>query len=183
MAGYLGRYRHRLYDKIIRVNHAGELGADRIYFGQMVALRRRDPAAAAVVQEMWNKEKEHLQKFEYLMAKHRARKSILTPIWQVGAFGLGFIPALMGPRAAMAVTEAVEKVIVEHYDSQLRELVADDPKAHEELIKVISQFRDDEQDHHDCAIDNEAKKAPAYKIVNTIVENICKIAVKVAEKV
>ena len=134
-----------------------------------MALRRRDPAAAAVVQEMWNKEKEHLNQFEYLMAKHRARKSILTPIWQIGAFGLGFIPALMGPRAAMAVTEAVEKVIVQHYDSQLRELVADDPKVHEELIKIISQFRDDEQDHHDCAIDNEAKKG-AHVNISSIVD-------------
>lgn len=182
MAAYLARNRQKLYDKIIRVNHAGELGADRIYFGQMMALKRRYPEKALVVQEMWDKEKEHLQKFELLMAKYRARKSILTPFWQVGAFGLGFVPALLGPQAAMAVTEAVEKVIVEHYDSQLRELMADDREANKELIEILSKFRDDEQEHHDSAIVHDAKQAPAYKMINIIVENICKVAVKVAEK-
>ncbi|XP_015786954.1 5-demethoxyubiquinone hydroxylase, mitochondrial [Tetranychus urticae] len=183
MAGYLGRFRHRMYDRIIRVDHAGELGADRIYFGQMLALRSRYPEKAAIIQKMWDQEKVHLNKFEYYAAKHRARKSMLLPIWQAGAFGLGFVPALLGPNAAMAVTEAVEKVIVQHYDSQLRELMADDPVKNEEMIKTISQFRDEEQHHHDCALEHDAKKAPGYQLLSVAVENICKVAVKVAEKI
>ncbi|XP_053208512.1 5-demethoxyubiquinone hydroxylase, mitochondrial-like [Panonychus citri] len=95
----------------------------------------------------------------------------------------GFIPGLLGPNAAMAVTEVVEKVIVEHYDSQLRELMADDPKANEDMIKTISKFRDDEQHHHDCALEHDAKLAPGYQLLSSAVENICKVAVKVAEKI
>lgn len=95
-SGYLKRRRHEIYDRIIRVNHAGELGADRIYWGQMAVLRFKDPSAAAVVQKMWDQEKDHLKAFELLALKNRTRKSYLIPFWNVGGFVLGAGSALLG---------------------------------------------------------------------------------------
>lgn len=182
VASYLARRRRDIYEKMIRVDLAGELGADRIYWGQMAVLRD-NPKVGPVIQEMWNQEKKHLQQFEYLALKHRAPRSLLTPLWNIGAFAMGAGSALLGPRAAMACTVAVETVITEHYDAQIRQLLKDDPKLHEDLLKIISQFRDEEQHHHDTGIAHEAEQAPAYKLLTKVIEQICRTAIKVAEKV
>ncbi|RWS01079.1 hypothetical protein B4U79_06084 [Dinothrombium tinctorium] len=180
---YLLRKRKQIYDRMIRVDHAGEFGADRIYAGQMAALRRASPEKAKVVQELWDQEKAHLREFEYLLLKHRGRKSFLTPIWSAAGFALGYGSALIGHEAAMACTVAIEKVIADHYNAQIRELAADDLHAHKPLISVFSNFRDDEQHHHDTGLAHEAEKAPLYPTMSFVVENISKLAIKIAEKV
>ncbi|KFM76814.1 Ubiquinone biosynthesis protein COQ7-like protein, partial [Stegodyphus mimosarum] len=146
-----GVYRRRsLQDKILRVDHAGELGANRIYAGQMAVLGRTN--VAPVIKEMWDQEKEHLKKFEELLPKYRARPSFLLPIWNVAGFILGAGTALLGKESAMACTVAVEEVITDHYNNQIRELLADDPIQNKELLDILKQFRDDEQHHHDTGL-------------------------------
>lgn len=122
------RYSHQrthkpsaLVDEIIRVDHAGELGADRIYAGQMAVLG--NGPMGPTIKHMWDQEKEHRAEFETLINKYRVRPTILTPIWNVAGFMLGAGTALLGEKAAMACTVAVETVIVEHYNDQLRQLM------------------------------------------------------------
>ena len=181
-ARFLSIHRKKLYDKIIRVDHAGELGADRIYWGQMAVLGK-DPKNGPIVQHMWNQEKEHLTRFEGLVLEHRSSKSLLSPFWSIGGFLLGAGSALLGPKSAMACTVAVEKVITEHYNNQIRELIADDPVQHKDLIEVLSKFRDDEEHHHQTGLENEAELAPGYQAFSKGIEFICRTAIKIAEKV
>lgn len=110
-----------LTDEIIRVDHAGELGADRIYAGQMAILG--NGPMGKTIGHMWEQEKHHRQQFEQLIQQHRVRPTIMTPIWNVAAFALGAGTALLGEKAAMACTVAVETVIVEHYNDQLRQIM------------------------------------------------------------
>lgn len=110
-----------LIDEIIRVDHAGELGADRIYAGQMAVLG--NSRMGKTIQHMWDQEKQHRNEFEKLITEYRVRPTVMTPIWNVAGFVLGAGTALMGEKAAMACTVAVETVIVEHYNDQLRQIM------------------------------------------------------------
>lgn len=110
-----------LVDEFLRVDHAGELGADRIYAGQMAVLGRT--AVGPTIQHMWDQEREHRREFEHLIGTYRVRPTIMTPLWHVAGFALGAGSALLGEKAAMACTVAVETVIVEHYNDQLRQLM------------------------------------------------------------
>lgn len=110
-----------LKDRIIRVDHAGELGADRIYAGQMAVLG--NTPMGKQIGHMWEQEKEHRRKLEVLINKHRVRPTVMTPIWNVAGFVLGAGTALLGEKAAMACTVAVEDVIVKHYNAQLTEIM------------------------------------------------------------
>ncbi|XP_050526337.1 5-demethoxyubiquinone hydroxylase, mitochondrial [Daktulosphaira vitifoliae] len=167
-------------DSIIRVNHAGELGADRIYAGQMAVLGNTE--LGPKIKEMWEQEKVHRNKFEELIQKHRVRPSALVPLWHCAGYMLGAGTALMGPKAAMACTVAVETVIVDHYNEQLRELMAD-PSIDPELLETIKKFRDDEQEHHDCGIDHGAEQAPFYNMLTAIIKTGCKAAVEIAKRI
>jgi ubiquinone biosynthesis monooxygenase Coq7 len=131
---------------------------------------------------MWDQEKDHLRRFEYLALKHRASRSLLTPFWSVAGFAMGAGSALLGARAAMACTVAVERVITEHYDEQIRELMADDPNTHRDLLQVMSRIRDDEQHHHDTGLEHEAELAPAYKLLTAVIDKTCRVAISVAQK-
>lgn len=155
------------------------------------------------IKEMWEQEKVHRQKFEELITAHRARPSLLYPLWHCAGYVLGagnfytckykmnfkknvhilFIgTALMGPKAAMACTVAVETVIVEHYNDQLRDLM-EDPKIDPELLETIKKFRDDEQEHHDCGIEHGAEQAPFYNALTQVIKTGCKVAIEVAKRV
>lgn len=112
-------------DEIIRVDHAGELGADRIYAGQVAVLGKTK--IGPTLHHMWEQEKKHRQEFERLISEYRVRPTVMTPIWNVAGFALGAGTALMGEKAAMACTVAVETVIVEHYNDQLRQIM-ENPK-------------------------------------------------------
>lgn len=182
MARYLARERHKIYESILRVNHSGELAADRIYFGQMYTFRN-DPQYGPLIQEMWNQEKHHLEYFSKQILLQRTQKSLLTPVWDIAGTMLGVTTGLLGRRAAMACTVAVEDTICKHYDSQIRQLIKDDVNAHRDLIDNLSQIRDDEQEHHDTGIDNDAKNAFAYNLLTGIISNGCKVAIQIAQRI
>lgn len=134
------------------------------------------------IQHMWDQEKYHKSEMERLVKKHRVRPTILTPIWNVAGFVLGAGTALMGEKAAMACTVAVEKVIIEHYNEQIRKLMQTknpDP----EILEIIKKFRDEEQEHHDCGLDHGAEQAPFYKALSNVIEVGCKTAIKISEKI
>ncbi|XP_064486947.1 5-demethoxyubiquinone hydroxylase, mitochondrial-like [Ornithodoros turicata] len=177
------RRRRDLYDRILRVDHAGELGADRIYAGQSAVLGRC-AETGPLIKSMWEQEKEHLQAFEQLIPKYRARPTALLPLWNVAGFVLGATTALLGKKAAMACTVAVESVITEHYDNQMRDLLADEnPTHHTELLDVIRRCRDDEQHHHDIGMEHGAEQAPLYSLLSQVIKTGCRGAIWVAERV
>ncbi|XP_044751198.1 5-demethoxyubiquinone hydroxylase, mitochondrial [Coccinella septempunctata] len=165
-------------DEMIRVNHAGELGADQIYAGQMSILG--GTSKGPLIQHMWEQEKKHRQKFEELIPKYRTRPTVMVPIWNVAGFILGASTALMGEKAAMACTVAVETVIVEHYNDQIRTLL-DNPETNKELLETIKQFRDEEQEHHDTGIQEGAEQAPFYSTLTEIIKIGCKGAIAISK--
>ncbi|XP_034938431.1 5-demethoxyubiquinone hydroxylase, mitochondrial isoform X2 [Chelonus insularis] len=171
----------KLLDSIIRVNHAGELGADRIYAGQMAVLGKS--SVGPTIEHMWAQEKKHKEKFEELIRKHRARPTAMLPVWNVAGFLLGAGSALLGEKAAMACTVAVETVIVEHYNEQLRALMENKESFDEELMETIKQFRDEEQEHHDVGIDHGAEQAPLYQALTNIIKTGCKTAIAISKVV
>ncbi|RUS21140.1 ubiquinone biosynthesis protein COQ7-domain-containing protein [Endogone sp. FLAS-F59071] len=172
-----------LVARMIRVDQAGEIGANWIYRGQLAVLSH-DRTVAPVIQEMWDQEKKHLSKFDELVAQHRVRPTLLRPLWEVAGFALGAGTALMGREAAMACTEAVETVIGNHYDDQLRELVKmESGEDIKELSKVVSQFRDEELEHHDIAVGYDARQAPLHGPLSIIISQGCKAAIWVATRI
>ncbi len=167
-----------LLKEIIRVDHAGEYGATRIYDGQ-IAIFGKNSKIGNTIQHMADQEQEHIDKFNELILEYRVRPTALLPLWNIAGFALGASTALLGEKAAMACTVAVEKVIGEHYDEQLNHL-NDDQK---DLKKIISKFRDDELEHHDIGIEHDAENAPGYKIMSKIIELGCKTAIAISKKV
>ncbi|XP_054524258.1 5-demethoxyubiquinone hydroxylase, mitochondrial isoform X3 [Pan troglodytes] len=123
-------------DRIIRVDHAGEYGANRIYAGQMAVLSRT--SVGPVIQKMWDQEKDHLKKFNELMVTFRVRPTVLMPLWNVLGFALGAGTALLGKEGAMACTVAVEESIAHHYNNQIRTLMEEDPEKYEELLQGLA---------------------------------------------
>ncbi|KAF1760198.1 hypothetical protein GCK72_008444 [Caenorhabditis remanei] len=173
--------RQALIEKIIRVDHAGELGADRIYAGQLAVLQ--GSSIGSVIKKMWDDEKEHLDTMERLAAKHNVPHTVFSPIFSVAAYALGVGTALLGKESAMACTVAVEELIGQHYNDQLKELLADDPETHKELLKTLTRLRDEELHHHDTGIEHNGLKAPAYDALKWVIQTGCKGAIKIAEKI
>ncbi len=165
-------------EEIIRVDHAGEYGATRIYDGQ-IAIFGKNSKIGKTIQHMADQEQEHIDKFNELILEHRVRPTAFLPIWNIAGYALGASTALLGEKAAMACTVAVEKVIGEHYQEQL-DLLEDD---HKELKKTISKFRDDELEHHDIGIEHDAENAPGYKIMSKVIEFGCKAAITISKKI
>ena len=145
--------KEQLIDRILRVDHAGEYGAVRIYEGQLSVLGRTP--AAPVIEQMAEKEREHLATFNELLPRRRVRPSLLQPLWHVAGFALGAGSALLGPKAAMACTVAVEEVIDEHYAKQVA-LLGDDEK---ELRDLCERYRQDEVEHGEEALAQGARRA------------------------
>lgn len=170
-----------LLDRILRVDHAGEYGAVRIYQGQMAVLGRT--SVSPVLREMHEGEVRHLRTFERLLPKHRVRPTALLPLWNVAGYMLGAGSALLGKEGAMACTVAVETAIGEHYDSQIRALLEDDPEKHKDLLKVIRRFRDDELQHLDTGLEHDAEKAPYYDVMTNVIKVGCKGAIWLSERV
>ena len=164
-------------ERIIRVDHAGEYGAKRIYQGQLDVLRGTEKES--IIQHMADQEQEHIDKLNELILEHRVRPTALLPLWNVAGYALGASTALMGEKAAMACTVAVEKVIGEHYQEQLEELGDDEP----DIRVKIEKFRQDEQDHRDTGLEHEAELTPAYELLRKAIGNCSKSAIWVAERV
>ena len=167
-----------ILEEIIRVDHAGEYGATRIYDGQ-IAIFGKNSKIGKTIQHMADQEQEHIQKFEELIVKNRVRPTALIPVWNVAGYALGVSTALLGEKAAMACTVAVETVIGNHYGEQLS-LLEDDQK---ELKKTIKKFKADELEHHDIGIAHDAEKTPGYKVLSKVIELGCKTAIKISKKI
>ena len=167
-----------ILDEIIRVDHAGEYGATRIYDGQ-IAVFGKDSKIGKTIQHMADQEQEHIEKFNELLIEKRVRPTALLPLWNIAGFALGAGTALMGEKAAMACTVAVEKVIGEHYREQ-QELLEDDEK---ELKKTIAKFEKDELEHHDIGLEHDAENAPGYKVMTKVIEIGCKAAIAISKKI
>ncbi len=161
--------KEEMIDRIIRVNHAGEFGAVRIYSGQIKA--RKDDA---LLYSMLAEEKKHFEYFDSFLKVRKIRPTILLPIWDIAGYALGFISAKCSYNTAMLCTEAVESCINEHYLSQIQPL---EILEETELVQKISAFRDDEMKHHDTAILNGSQKAPYYFFTYHSIRMICKIAI------
>nr|CAJ82489.1 coenzyme Q7 homolog, ubiquinone (yeast) [Xenopus tropicalis] len=168
-------------DRIIRVDHAGEYGANRIYAGQMAVLGRS--TVGPIIQHMWDQEKEHLKKFSELMVSHRVRPTVLMPLWNVAGFALGAGTALLGKKGAMACTVAVEASISEHFNSQIRTLMESDPEKHRALLQTIKKCRDDELEHHDTGLEHDAELAPGYFLLKNAIQLGCRAAIFLSERV
>mgnify|MGYP006103412249 CR=1 len=167
-----------ILEEIIRVDHAGEYGATRIYDGQ-IAIFGKDTKIGKTIQHMADQEKEHIEKFDELILSERIRPTALLPIWNIAGYALGAGTALMGEKAAMACTVAVEKVIGEHYQDQI-ELLEDDQK---KLKLTIKKFAADELEHHDIGIAHDAESTPGYKILTKVIEIGCKTAIAISKKI
>ncbi|XP_050955869.1 5-demethoxyubiquinone hydroxylase, mitochondrial-like [Labeo rohita] len=166
--------------RMMRVDHAGEYGANRIYAGQMAVLGRTQ--ISPLIQEMWDQEKQHLSKFNEILAENRVRPTLLLPLWNIVGFALGAGSALLGKEGAMACTVAVEESISEHYNSQIRTLMEKDPDKYTELLQLIKEFRDDELEHHDTGLEHDAESVPGYQLMKLIIQAGCKAAIYVSER-
>jgi len=166
-------------DKMLRVDQAGEYGATRIYDGQLAVMGNRT-ALSAEIAAMAAQEAGHREKFDRLMAQRSVRPTALQPAWSVAGYVLGAATALLGPKAAMACTVAVEEEIVRHYSQQLDELESgDDP----ELEALVTEFREDERAHRDAALDAGARNAPAYPLMARVIRLGCRAAIRLSEKI
>ncbi|XP_077426971.1 NADPH-dependent 3-demethoxyubiquinone 3-hydroxylase, mitochondrial isoform X2 [Vanacampus margaritifer] len=171
----------QMLDRILRVDHAGEYGANRIYAGQMAVLGRS--STGTLIQEMWDQEKKHLEKFNEILAENRVRPTALLPLWNVAGYFLGASTAMLGKEVAMACTVAVEESISEHYNSQIRTLMEKDPDRYTELLQVIKEFRDDEMEHHDLGLEHDAESVPGYWLLKNVIQLGCKAAICASERV
>lgn len=167
--------------EILRVDHAGELGAVHIYRGQRAVLggaagRGRITGQLA---EMEAQEAEHLARFDRLLTERQVRPTAMTPIWRLAGFALGAGTALLGEKAAHACTEAVETVIEAHYAGQIAELAEREPELAAELVR----FRDEELAHRDLAVDEGAREAPGYALLSAVIRTGCRAAIKISEKI
>ncbi len=157
--------------RILRVDHAGEYGAVRIYEGQLAVLGKTP--AGKVIRRMADQEKKHLETFDRLLPQRRVRPTALGPLWHAAGFALGAASALLGERAAMACTVAVEEVIDEHYAAQAKALGDDEP----ELKATIEEFRQDELAHRDEALAHHAAQAPGYEVLTGAVKQASRLAI------
>lgn len=172
----MGNVTQKQLHAIIRVNHAGEYGATRIYAGQRAVLGQNDPTLA----HMYAQEHDHLTAFERLIITQDIRPTLLQPLWHIGGFAMGALSALMGREAAHACTIAVEDVIDEHYAAQETML---DESRHPELKALISHCRADEQAHRDKAIEEGGLNAPAYPLLTGVIKAITKTAIALSKRV
>lgn len=166
-----------LVDRMVRVDHAGEYGARRIYEGQLAVLGQQ--ASGGAIRHMYEQELEHLDAFEKLMTARRVRPTALQPLWHIAGFALGATTALMGEKAAMACTVAVEEVIDEHYAGQAQQL-GDDEAA---LKQTIEKFRAEEQGHRDIGLEHGAEETPGYEALSAAIKTGSRLAIWLSERI
>lgn len=167
--------------EMLRVDHAGEYGAVQIYRGQRAvfgALPHKQ-ATADLIAAMEEGEARHLATFDALLAERRVRPTLLAPLWNAAGFGLGAATALLGEKAAMACTAAVEEVIEQHYAAQADEIAETDPA----LAATLQDFRADELGHKQTAETRGAESAPGYPLLRAVIQAGCRLAIRLSEKV
>ncbi|MEK9786876.1 MAG: demethoxyubiquinone hydroxylase family protein [Candidatus Pelagibacter sp.] len=168
-------------EEFIRVDHAGERGAVKIYEGQLLALNTlvKDEKLKKIIEEMKVHEKEHCEFFEKEIKKRDIKPTKLLPLWDLLGVTLGFGSTLLGKKAAMLCTASVEEVIDKHYQSQIDQL----DKTEKELKKNITKFREDELHHKDIAYEKGATKKGCYSILDKVIKTGSKIAINISEKI
>ena len=168
-------------EEFIRVDHAGERGAIKIYEGQLLALNTfiKDENLKKTIEKMKSHEKEHLDFFNKEIKKRNIKPTKLLPLWDLLGVGLGFGSAIIGKKATMLCTASVEEVIDEHYQNQINELDSDEKV----LKEKIKKFRDDELHHRDIAYEQGASKKGLYSILDKIIKTGSKVAINISEKI
>ena len=168
-------------EEIIRVDHAGERGAIKIYEGQLLALKtiKQDNDLKDKIEKMKAQEKEHLEYFEKEIQKRKIKPTYLLPLWDLMSVSLGFGTALLGKKAAMLCTASVEEVIENHYQNQLKK-IGDDEK---DLKEKIEKFKKDETSHKNTAYDSGATNKGLYSIMDKIIQTGSRIAITISEKI
>ena len=168
-------------EEFIRVDHAGERGAVKIYEGQLLALNTlvKDESLKKTIEEMKIHEKEHCDFFEKEIKKRNINPTKFLPLWDLLGVGLGFGSTILGKKAAMLCTASVEEVIDEHYQNQIDQLDYDEI----ELKKKIIKFREDELHHKDIAYEKGATKKGLYSIMDKIIKTGSKLAIRISEKI
>ena len=167
--------------EFIRVDHAGERGAVKIYEGQLLALNTliKDENLKKTIEEMKIHEKEHCEYFEKEINKRKIKPTKFLPLWDLLGVGLGFGSTILGKKAAMLCTASVEEVIDKHYQDQINKLGPEE----KELRKKIIKFREDELHHKDIAYDKGATKKGLYSIMDKIIKTGSKVAINISEKI
>jgi len=163
--------------RMIRVDHAGEYGARRIYAGQLAVLKRS--RHAPMLREMQEQEQAHLERFNDLVVRRRVRPTVMLPLWHMAGFALGAVTAALGSRAAMACTVAIEEAIDAHYAGQIAAL--EDSEA--ELRESLRNFRDDELRHRDLGLRHGAEQAFGYGLLSTVIRAGCRLAIRISERI
>ena len=168
-------------EEFIRVDHAGERGAIKIYEGQLLALNTfiKDDDLKKTIEEMKKHEKEHCDYFENEIKKRNINPTKLLPLWDLMGVGLGFGSTILGKKAAMLCTASVEEVIDKHYLNQIKQLGNDEKN----LKKKIVKFREDELNHKDIAYEKGATKEGIYSILDKVIKTGSKIAINISEKI
>ena len=168
-------------EEFIRVDHAGERGAIKIYEGQLLALNTfiKNEELKKTIEEMKEHEKEHFEYFENEIKERNIKPTRLLPLWDLLGVGLGFGTTILGKKAAMLCTASVEEVIQEHYADQIKQLEVDEKKLKDKIIK----FRDDELNHKDIAYEEGATKKGPYSILDKVIKTSSKIAIRISEKI
>ena len=168
-------------EEFIRVDHAGERGAIKIYEGQLLALNTfvKNDKLKKIIEDMKEHEKEHCDYFENEIKKRNIKPTKLLPLWDLLGVGLGFGSTILGKKAAMLCTASVEEVIQEHYSNQIKHLQSDEKKLKDKIIK----FREDEIDHKDTAYVEGATKQGPYSILDNIIKTGSRIAIGISEKI
>tara|TARA_B100000029_G_scaffold197192_1_gene195261 strand:+ start:8119 stop:8652 length:534 start_codon:yes stop_codon:yes gene_type:complete len=168
-------------EEILRVDHAGERGAIKIYEGQLLALKtlKQDESLKEKIEKMKEGEKEHLEYFEKEIQKRKIKPTYFLPLWDVMGISLGFGTALLGKKAAMLCTASVEEVIEDHYKNQLKSLGNDEI----ELKNKIEKFKSDEIEHKNTAYDSGATNKGIYSVMDKIIKTGSRIAITISEKI
>ncbi len=168
-------------EEIIRVDHAGERGAIKIYEGQLLALKtiKQDNDLKNKIEEMKEQEKKHLEYFEKEIQKRKIKPTYLLPLWDLMGVGLGFGTVLLGKKSAMLCTASVEEVIEEHYKDQLKKLGNDE----KDLKTKIQKFKEDEIHHKNTAYESGATNKGIYSIMDKLIKTGSRIAITISEKI
>ena len=171
----------KILEEIIRVDHAGERGAIKIYEGQLLALStiKQDKNLKKIIEEMKEHEKEHLEYFEKEIQKRKMKPTYLLPLWDLMGISLGFGSALLGKKATLLCTASVEEVIEDHYENQLGKIGEDE----KDLKTKIEKFKGDEVNHKNIAYESGASRTGIYSIMDKIIRTGSKIAITISEKI
>lgn len=166
------------HDSMVRVDQAGEYGATRIYAGQLAVMGDRT-RESRLIARMALQEERHRALFDRMIVERRVRPTLLQPFWNVAGFALGAATALIGPKAAMACTAAVETEIDLHYEEQVQAIGDSDP----ELAAIVAEFQAEEVEHREIALAEGAEQAFGYPVMSAIIRAGCRAAIAVSKRI